>query len=134
MSDFLADAERAALRDVAHLLPAKWQQMIDVVAASVPATPPDTVAAPTDPAAARLEQVEHIVVVMLENRSFDHMLGYLSLPPAEGGKGRTNVDGLTGPAVNVNDYNGTPVSNPPPGRHDVQGRGGRPRPLGGLCR
>ena len=48
------------------------------------------------------------MVVVLENRSFDHMLGYLSLPPAEGGKGRTNVDGLTGPAVNVNDYNGTP--------------------------
>src|ERR1017187_7379343 len=107
MSDFLEDAERAALRDVAHLLPAKWQQMIDVVAASVPATPPDTVAAPTDPAAARLEQIEHIVVVMLENRSFDHMLGYLSLPPAEGGKGRSNIDGLTGPAVNINTYNGT---------------------------
>jgi phospholipase C len=26
-----------------------------------------------------LAQIEHIVVVMLENRSFDHMLGYLSL-------------------------------------------------------
>jgi hypothetical protein len=41
MSDFLEDAERAALRDVAHLLPAKWQQMIDVVAASLrrPRTP-----------------------------------------------------------------------------------------------
>ena len=58
-------------------------------------------------AAARLQQVEHIVVVMLENRSFDHMLGYLSLSAAEGGKGRTNVDGLTGPAVNVNAYYGT---------------------------
>ena len=30
-----------------------------------------------------LEKVEHIVVLMLENRSFDHMLGYLSL---EGGR------------------------------------------------
>ena len=107
MTDFLQDAERAALRDVAHLLPAKWQQMIDVVAASVPATPPDIVAAPTDPAAARLQRIEHIVVVMLENRSFDHMLGYLSLPLAEGGKGCTNIDGLTGRAVNVNTYNGT---------------------------
>ena len=36
-----------------------------------------------------LDQIEHIVVLMLENRSFDHMLGYLSL---EGG--RTDVDGL----------------------------------------
>ena len=36
-----------------------------------------------------LERIEHIVVLMLENRSFDHMLGYLSL---EGG--REDVDGL----------------------------------------
>jgi phospholipase C len=36
-----------------------------------------------------LEKVDHIVVLMLENRSFDHMLGYLSL---EGGRG--DVDGL----------------------------------------
>jgi len=36
-----------------------------------------------------LERIEHIVVLMLENRSFDHMLGYLSL---EGGRG--DVDGL----------------------------------------
>jgi phospholipase C len=34
-------------------------------------------------------KVDHIVVVMLENRSFDHMLGYLSL---EGG--RDDIDGL----------------------------------------
>jgi phospholipase C len=38
---------------------------------------------------ANLEKVDHIVVLMLENRSFDHMLGYLSL---EGGRG--DVDGL----------------------------------------
>jgi phospholipase C len=107
MSDFLQDAEQAALRGVAHLLPAKWQQMIDVAAAPVPATPPDIVAAPGDDAAARLQQIEHVVVVMLENRSFDHMLGYLSLPTEQGGKGRTKVDGLTGPGDNVNTYKGT---------------------------
>ena len=28
-----------------------------------------------------LEQIKTIVIVMMENRSFDHMLGYLSLPP-----------------------------------------------------
>src|SRR5260370_359779 len=33
------------------------------------------------PSATRLSAVEHIVVVMMENRSFDHMLGYLNLPP-----------------------------------------------------
>jgi phospholipase C len=107
MNDFLKDAERAALREIAHLLPAKWQQMIDVVAAPVPTTPSDTVAAPEDDAATRLQQVEHVVVVMLENRSFDHMLGYLSLPPEQGGKGRTKVDGLMGPGANVNTYDGT---------------------------
>jgi len=29
----------------------------------------------------RLAGVEHLVVVMMENRSFDHMCGYLNLPP-----------------------------------------------------
>jgi phospholipase C len=39
--------------------------------------------------AANLEKVGHLVVVMLENRSFDHMLGYLSLSG-----GRPEIDGL----------------------------------------
>jgi len=51
-------------------------------------------------------EIDHIVVLMLENRSFDHMLGYLSLPPAKGGKGRTDIDGLTGNETN-DDENGT---------------------------
>jgi phospholipase C len=46
-----------------------------------------------------LAKVDHVVVLMLENRSFDHMLGYLSL---EGG--RDDVDGLTAGAAN--DYGG----------------------------
>jgi phospholipase C len=37
-----------------------------------------------------LNKIEHIVVLMLENRSFDHVLGYLTLE-----NGRTDVDGLT---------------------------------------
>ena len=40
-------------------------------------------------AGGNLDKVDHIVVLMLENRSFDHMLGYLSLY----GK-RSDVDGL----------------------------------------
>ena len=36
-----------------------------------------------DTGMANLEKIDHIVVLMLENRSFDHMLGYLSL---EGGR------------------------------------------------
>ncbi len=48
---------------------------------------------------ANLDKVEHIVVLMLENRSFDHMLGYLSL---EGG--RSDVDGVRGEFAN--EHNG----------------------------
>src|ERR1019366_7976879 len=39
---------------------------------------------------ANLDQFDTIIVVMMENRSFDHLLGYLSLPPYN----RTEVDGL----------------------------------------
>ncbi|MGO8960930.1 MAG: alkaline phosphatase family protein [Streptosporangiaceae bacterium] len=38
---------------------------------------------------ANLEKVDHIVVLMMENRSFDHMLGYLSLTGV-----RADIDGL----------------------------------------
>ena len=41
------------------------------------------------PGAANLAKVDHVVVLMLENRSFDHMLGYLSLTG-----GRREIDGL----------------------------------------
>ncbi len=36
-----------------------------------------------------LSSIKTVVIVMMENRSFDHMLGYLSLPPFN----RTEVDG-----------------------------------------
>ena len=39
--------------------------------------------------AAKLDKIDHVVVVMLENRSFDHMLGYLSLSGR-----RPEIDGL----------------------------------------
>jgi|SRR5665213_552338 len=38
-----------------------------------------------------LSKIKTIVVVMMENRSFDHMLGYLSLPPFN----RSDVNGLS---------------------------------------
>ena len=53
---------------------------------------------------ANLDKVDHIVVLMLENRSFDHMLGYLSL---EGG--RADVDGLRAEFANVHDGRKYPV-------------------------
>lgn len=45
---------------------------------------------------AQIDHIDHIVVLMMENRSFDHMLGYLSL---EGG--RSDIDGLHAEHVNV---------------------------------
>jgi phospholipase C len=53
-----------------------------------PASPPTT--------PGELAKVDHIVVVMMENRSFDHLLGYLRKDA-----GRADVDGLTGNEVNV---------------------------------
>jgi phospholipase C len=67
-----------------------------------------------------LGKIDHIVVLMMENRSFDQMLGYLGLPKSMGGLGRTDVNGLTGNEVNV-DTDGTsyPV-------HHVQAADGLP--------
>ena len=42
-----------------------------------------------------LKKIDHVVVLLMENRSFDHMLGYLKL---EGG--RDDVDGLTSDLAN----------------------------------
>jgi phospholipase C len=43
---------------------------------------------------ASLDQIDTIVVVMLENRSFDHVLGYLRLPSFDN---RQDIDGLINP-------------------------------------
>jgi phospholipase C len=43
-----------------------------------------------DPDVQNLDKIEHIVVLMMENRSFDQMLGYLKLE-----KSRSDVNGLT---------------------------------------
>jgi phospholipase C len=48
---------------------------------------------------ANLQKIDHVVVLMLENRSFDHMLGYLSLTGR-----RPDIDGL-GPSF-ANEYAG----------------------------
>jgi phospholipase C len=57
-----------------------------------------------DPPAA-LAQIKHIVVLMMENRSFDMMLGYLSL------NGRTDVEGLRPDMKNVVDGRPYPIHN-----------------------
>jgi phospholipase C len=59
--------------------------------------------------------IEHVVVLMMENRSFDHMFGALSIEPGRkdvfgndlGGEGRTDVNGLTGDESNIDIEGGT---------------------------
>lgn len=48
-----------------------------------------------------LANIDHIIVLTMENRSFDSMLGYLSLAPERGGMGRKDVDGLKGAEFNT---------------------------------
>lgn len=48
-----------------------------------------------------LNNIDHIIVLTMENRSFDSMLGFLSLPLEKGGMGRTDVDGLKGTEFNL---------------------------------
>jgi phospholipase C len=50
---------------------------------------------PPDPTVGNLSRIDHVVVLMLENRSFDHMLGYLKL---EAG---LPVDGLEASMANT---------------------------------
>lgn len=47
-----------------------------------------------------LDLIDTIVFVMLENRSFDHILGYLSLPPSN----RADVEGLKGDSLWLAQY------------------------------
>jgi phospholipase C len=49
------------------------------------------------------ERIDYIVVVMMENRSFDHMLGYLTLG------GRHDIDGLQPTFANVYDGRTYPI-------------------------
>src|SRR5258708_38328376 len=54
---------------------------------------------------AGLDALQHIVVLMMENRSFDHMLGGLSLVMENGQKKYPGINGLTGNESNP-DTNG----------------------------
>jgi phospholipase C len=91
---------RFVLRLVGRFLPANLRRAADLIATPPAPTPTGTVAVAPDETIANLGKVDHIVVLMLENRSFDHMLGYLTL---EGG--RRDIDGLTG--TESNSYKGT---------------------------
>src|SRR6266481_4815976 len=57
---------------------------------------------------AGLDNLRHIVILMMENRSFDHMLGGLSLVMQSGAKKYPKINGLTGNESNF-DMNGAMV-------------------------
>lgn len=59
-----------------------------------PTKPADPVKEPSS--LNNLDKIDNIVVLMMENRSFDHMLGYLTV------NGNTAIDGITGNESNIN--------------------------------
>lgn len=59
-----------------------------------------------------LDALKHIVVLMMENRSFDHMLGSLGAEDAR-------IDGLTGEEANT-DTNGKPIKVQPQAKYQSQ--------------
>jgi len=50
-----------------------------------------------------INQIQTLIVLMFENRSFDHLMGYLGLPPHN-----KDVEGLQKIPGFTNDYNGSP--------------------------
>jgi phospholipase C len=83
----------------------------DDIDVNEPALEPIDGPMPAD-AAQRLGRVDHLVFLMMENRSFDHMLGYLSHPNHGA---RSDIDGLDGRSVLLGgDFAGTRAT-PQPG-------------------
>ena len=58
------------------------------------------------PDAMGMEQIEHIVLLMMENRSFDHYLGALTL------EGRNDVNGYVPGAIPVNTVDAADPADP----------------------
>jgi phospholipase C len=58
-----------------------------------------------------LKRYKKFVFLVMENRSFDHYFGHLSLPVSQGGEGRTNVNGFSADlSVHANvDLNGNKI-------------------------
>jgi hypothetical protein len=81
---------------------------------------------PEGTALSNLDKVEHVVVLMMENRSFAHMLGYLALEI-----GRADVDGLR--ARDVESTRRQDVPRPAPEGDEARARSG-PVPLADVRR
>jgi phospholipase C len=74
----------------------RWEVLMGpgTPAVELPPGPPPSEAGTAAQADANLSKIKHIVVLMLENRSFDHMLGFLKVE-----RGR-DVEGLKGTEAN----------------------------------
>src|SRR5689334_18495462 len=94
----VASVLRRVLRLVERRLPPAQQPVATALEAVPLPTPKATVSVARDAEEANLEKIDHVVVLMLENRSFDHMLGFLSLT-----RGRNDVDGLKPGMANHHD-------------------------------
>jgi phospholipase C len=89
----------------------RWEVLMGpgTPAVETPPGPPPTEAATQAQADANLKKIKHVVVLMLENRSFDHMLGFLELE-----RGRKLKEGLTGGEFNeLPGENGHPAERVP---------------------
>ncbi|HTB57924.1 MAG TPA: alkaline phosphatase family protein [Polyangia bacterium] len=78
---------------------------LDACGAAADRCPPGPIASGAAPGA--LSGIDTIVVVMMENRSFDHLIGALATDPSY--PGASVVDGLTGTETNL-DSSGLPVT------------------------
>src|ERR1051326_7817390 len=70
-----------------------------------PPTGGDSVQVSDNPQESRpMQKIEHLIILMMENRSFDHYLGSLSLT-----EGRKDIDGLTAALKPIPDEKNKPV-------------------------
>src|SRR4051812_45311158 len=64
-------------------------------------------------------RIRHVFVLMLENRSFDHMLGFSGIPGIDGlSGGESNLDSATGRMVRVSPDAALTLAADPP--HEYQ--------------
>ena len=64
----------------------------------------------TQPHASNLDKIKHIIVIMMENRSFDHMLGFLYADSNNKSPNGDDFEGLSGKESNPDDSTGKDIN------------------------
>jgi phospholipase C len=136
---------RGAMRD-GQFIPGHWERkrasggsnLNSSVAVVAPPLPPRTTPLPAGEGVVvrdhRKPKIKHVFVLMLENRSFDHMLGFSGITGTDAVTGQaTSIDGLKG--SESNSYNGVtyPVVQGAPDRAPHDPPHGLPGVLEQLC-